>query len=632
MKALIILLTLMVSLANVQAEPASHSTDLYPDDFSDSPIDNVGDDKKDALELYTEGSMLLMDERLLDARSKLLKALAADPKFYKAHIMLASYYTTHVGHFRLALKYIKRAEELFKEQNGRGPYIDSNARIEHAQILYMLAQIRLSLDEYDNALEVLDRFESAGYFGDWYPGTRAWVLMKLGRISDAIEVARVGVLAGAEPGRTMNMLGILYSVADQREKAIKIFNDAIDYEFSLGSAGQPATPLNNQAEVYREVFDEDRAETGWSRALSLPDGCEHVLPALNLSIMLNEQLRFGKSWSTMTDFNRCVAQYALRNGEEHRALVNLAMGRILMHTGQVEKAVILLRDALAERQWFGKIGTNEDDMQAAASISLAQALRRLVNVLSIQSTESLSDWLELKLRILKLQTERWWLLRRTKTLVSSEMNSFEDLDIRHTDSVIEYPWLGEFLSSFPKNVAIKRIEAEASSDDRPRAKKYYDLFKAEVFFENGEFDRARSMIDELIPLLRPSKDAALVQLAHLIELGMLKPTSPKYQKIAFDLYREEHSALLTNGLALPVKIKGTQELISALDGHAFQLADSPIIITANRSSDGDFNISADLSSIGGKVISEKGATIAKAVNAFTASVFKSSVTTIRDSK
>jgi tetratricopeptide (TPR) repeat protein len=632
-RAKIALLTvLLLCVVNANAQTEEFSSDLYPDEQnSTSAITNEGDDQKSAAELYAEGSLLLMDERLLDARSKLLKALAKDPKFYKVHILLAGYYTSHVGHHRLALRYIKQASELFKEQHGLPPYSAADIRLEHAQILYMLAQIRLSLDEYEEALKILDSFESAGYFGGWYPGTRAWVLMKLDRIQEAIEIARVGVLAGAEPGRTLNMLGILYSVNGQREKSIKVFDDAIDYEFSLGSAGQPATPLNNQAEVYREEFDEDRAETGWSRALSLPDGCEHVLPALNLSTMLNEQLRFAESWRTMLNFNQCVAQYALRNGEEHKALVNLAMGRIEMHTGRIDKAILMLRDALQERQWFGKIGTNVDDMQAAASLSLAQALRRKANALSSQVPMNFKESLSIYWQIVRLRVERWWLLRKTRMLVSSEMKSFEDLSIRNTDSILEYPWLGEFLGSFPKHTAIQRIEAEEALDKRSYAKRYYEIFKARVYFEHGDYASALNILQNTLPPLRQIKDAALALNVKLMHLGMLRPTSANFVKLALDVYNTERSALLMNGISLPVRIKAPDKLLSALSDHAFQVADSPLIIEGNQLANGGFELTLDLAGISGERISASGETLEAAVNIFTGKVFKSLVRTSKDS-
>ena len=105
------------------------------------------DDSKSADELLREALYLLeTEERLLDARTKLLKALKKDPQMWKTHYVLSGYYFSHVGHFRLSMKYIKRAEELFIEKHGPPPYRDESTQFEHSNILYYISQIRLSLD------------------------------------------------------------------------------------------------------------------------------------------------------------------------------------------------------------------------------------------------------------------------------------------------------------------------------------------------------------------------------------------------------------------------------------------------------------------------------------------------------
>ncbi|MEZ4753679.1 MAG: hypothetical protein R3A13_05135 [Bdellovibrionota bacterium] len=71
------------------------------DPFGPSPEDET----KSAEQLVREASILLEEERLLDARTKLLKALKNDPKYYQAHILLSGYYIRHVGHFRLTKIY-----------------------------------------------------------------------------------------------------------------------------------------------------------------------------------------------------------------------------------------------------------------------------------------------------------------------------------------------------------------------------------------------------------------------------------------------------------------------------------------------------------------------------------------------
>ena len=330
-KILIALLLLALAAVPVHADVTDPFDPFDGTQFPDP--DGGNDDNKSALELVTEAAQLFSDERLLDGRTKLLKALHKDPKQYRVHMMLSGYYIQHVGHFRLALRYALQAQELFFAKNGRPPYNDYVTESEHKQILYLLAQSRLNLDNYQGSFDTLEEFNSYGYYEEWYPGTRSWVLMKLGRLDEAIKVAKLGALSSLESGRALNMLGILYSMKGEREQSLAVFKKAIEYELSLGSEGEPATPLNNSGEVYKEAYQDDRAESSWLKAISLPDGCEHVLPSLNLAVLYIDQLNFKGAKRAIDSFESCVAQFPLRNGEEHRAFVQFARGRIDMHTG-----------------------------------------------------------------------------------------------------------------------------------------------------------------------------------------------------------------------------------------------------------------------------------------------------------
>jgi tetratricopeptide (TPR) repeat protein len=226
------------------------------DIFGFDELATTDDKNKTADELVREASLLLATDRPLDARTKLLKAIKRDPNQYKAYYLLSGYYLVHVGHYRLALKYIRRAQELFEKENGPPPYTSHLLQLEHGNLLYYLSQCRLNLDNYRGSLDALDEYHKYGYRAEWYPGARSWVLMKLGRVQEAIKVAREGLLSGAEGGRTLNMLGILLSMNDQPQESLEVFRQAIAYEFSQGTDGQPATPLNNAGEVYKELFDD----------------------------------------------------------------------------------------------------------------------------------------------------------------------------------------------------------------------------------------------------------------------------------------------------------------------------------------------------------------------------------------
>lgn len=571
------ILFLLLSLAalNLRAEIEDP---FDPFDFRfPGAVETENDDDKNAEELIDDARFLLLDKRPLDARTKLLKALKKDPEDYQAHLLLSHYYSEHVGHFRLALKYTKQAQALFQKRWGPPPYTDFKLQNDHARLLYSLAQGRLNLDNYAGALEVLDEFSGYYTYAEWYHGTRAWILMKLGRLDEAIRVARLGVLLGSEPGRVLNMLGILLSMSGEREASLQVFRDAINYEIALGSGiGQPATPLNNSGEVFKEIFQEEKAEAAWLRATRLPDGCEHILPSLNLALLYVDQLNFSAAGKTLDNFNSCVAQFPLRNGEEHRALEQLARGRLDLHAGKLDSAISRFTEAQERRQWFGKIGTNENDLKAATLISMAQALRRKNNRESFYRYDSALRWSEAKFIQARRAVHAWWLMRRARQMFLDDLNDLEDLFIRSTDSLIEYPTFGEVLADLPTAALKSRIDNEKDHDKRREAKVYYQAYLAENLMEHGEAARAEALLNQIISSTRSGADDLLRLHVLLLRLRALNPGSSSYERVALEVFSLARAALMNAGLPLPVGIAASSsvpEVTDALDGSAFLVQD-----------------------------------------------------------
>jgi tetratricopeptide (TPR) repeat protein len=551
---------------------------LDPFDYLGSDELFAGDDKdKSAEQLILEGERLLQTERLVDGRTKLLKALQKDPNQVDAYTLLAGYYMVHVGHFRLSMKYIKQAEALFLKQNGAPPYSTRKLQQEHSRILYFISQGRLNLDNYQGSLDALDQFTSNGYYAEWYPGSRAWVLMKLGRLPEAIRVARLGILTEAEPGRTLNMLGILLSMNDQRQEAIEVFRKAIAFEMSQGSEGQPATPLNNVGEVFREMFEDDKAESQFLRAVGLKDGCEHVLPTLNVVLLYIEQLKLDAAASAIDGFQRCMAQFPLRNGEEYSALVSLARGRIDLHSGHIDRAIGRFEAALEGTQWFGKIGTNQDDLIAAATLSLGQALLRKNSLLETYRPISWGEWYRIKEERLSNSFRSWWLLRRARQVLIDNLNDLEDISIRNTDSLLEYPTLGEALAGFSRSAVMRRIEKQRREDSRPQAQTFYSQYLAESSLGWWNRSEGASLLDSVIQVARPKYDELLKVQASIYRMKLLDSSSDRYHELAYRVLIANPAALRNHGLKLPVSLDASaaaKALRSTLISGPFEISNN----------------------------------------------------------
>ena len=604
---LILLLALSIVKNSVAQSPDSISSEFDLGSFDPFAIDALSDTNDEAIDnlksadqLITEADFLLEDQRPLDGRTKLMRALKKEPGNYRAYMLLSGYYLVHVGHFKLALRYIRKSQDLFIAQNGQPPYEAKRTQAEHAYILYLLSQARLNLDDYKGSLEVLERFAALDYKASWYAGTKAWTLMKLGKIQDAIKVARLGVIEGSEPGRTLNMLGILLSMSGQPAEALKIFKEAISYEFSMGSLGQPATPLNNSGEVFKEMFDDERAESNWLRATSLPDGCEHYLPTLNVSLLYFEQMNLEAVKRAIKTFEQCIAQYPLRNGEEHKALLSFTQGKVLQLSGNPQKSLSLFENANKSRQWFGKIGTSQDDLKAAVTSALSMTHFNIANRLKFFSTENWYDLVINQQKILFHKLASWWLKRKASRLLTEEMGQLEDINIRNTDSLLEYPTLGFILSGLSPDNLQRRIELEKKTDNRPQASVFYQAYLAESLIEHNKTHEGIFIIDQSLPLCRDRFDVLLKTHLLALRLQHIPINSKDYVNLGTSLFKLNRIGFRNYGFALPVQLTISDNNFERIINKA-GFINNPLASEFKLSisnSDGQFVANADLPVVG----------------------------------
>jgi len=478
-------------------------------------------------------------------------------------MMLGTYYLAEVGHFRLANKYLLHAEKLFNGDRSTDSYHPKWQ--EHSKILYLLAESRLNLDNYQGALDTLEVYERS-YWDSWFPGTKSWVLWKLGRTEEAIQVAQEGLLRGANPGKTYNILGILFSSVDNRALALQSYANAIRSERMLGALGMIATPLNNSGEVYRESFKDNHAEASWIKALSFPDGCEHVLPSLNLAILYIDDLRLLQAERVLSDFEACYSANAVREDTEHKGLLSLARGRIALRKGEVDKAVAILEHTAASTQWFGRIGTNENDFRFANSIALGIAYKAKAESMRDKPSEGIKDYFASTYQKKVLEIKSWWLFRRAREIALDELNDFEDLWIRHTDAMVEYPSLGEMMAGYPERTARARLERMIKDDDRDDARNWYKLYLGENLLEQGKLEEAEAMLTEANSKFRARDRLVRAQAITKILLARQELRSSWFSGLSEDKanqmesLREELFELLPSQfryyeLALPVTVK-----------------------------------------------------------------------------
>jgi hypothetical protein len=233
------------------------------------------------------------------------------------------------------------------------------------------------------------------------------------------------------------------------------------------------------------------------------------------------------------------------------ALVHLARGRIDLHGGNVDGALTHFRSAMDGTQWFGKIGTNQNDLVVAATISLAQALTRKNKILALTVPSNWNEWLTQYKARFSIAVDAWWNMRRARQILLGELNDLEDLTIRNTDSLIEYPTLGEVLSGLSRQSLTHRLAKEASDDSRTPAKLFYQLYRAERRQRSWQ---ASSELDDIIERARPRYDELLKTHAILLRLKTLSKESKRYRDLAYQIFFTSPAELRNYGFKLPVHI------------------------------------------------------------------------------
>ena len=178
-------------------------------------------------QMLQKGKLLLYQNAPIDARNTFLEAIKKFPDDHRPYKELGSYYLARAKHFELANEYIQKSWKILLSKYDSVQSLRSSKDFEHyAELTFYRAEVALSLDDYEKALELYE--EQALYF--WNPSTSssiAWILFKMERLYEAIEIAEQGLLLGAEPLGTLNVLGILYSVTNNKD-CLLYTSDAAD--------------------------------------------------------------------------------------------------------------------------------------------------------------------------------------------------------------------------------------------------------------------------------------------------------------------------------------------------------------------------------------------------------------------
>ena len=527
-------------------------------------VEEVKADRAEVYKLIEQGYLLAYQGKLVDARAKWTEAMHLSPKDYLPRMVLSNYYLQEVNHYELAKKHGLKALDFFTAEKGdKSSLYDMISSVHHRTILTTLADAELNLDNYQKSLDILATVKQL--YPESYDGSHsAWVLMKLGKVDDAISVIEEVVANTEGTAHSYNILGILLSLGARKKEAIEAFIDSMKFAKRDGYPMMVATQMNNSGEVYREIFREDLAEASWKEAARLPDSCTHILPYVNLSIHLIDSLRLYEASEVLRGFVACHEKNPVKTDADHSDLLALFNGRIELYKGEVEAALPLLEDAAIREQSFGTIGTSKEDFALAANLTLAEGMEAANNLEFRLYHESLSDSFQQQINNRMRAIRKDWALKRAKEIAIDALDDFEDLKIRHTDAMVQYTTLGRILNDLPTRGVINRLERLIETDPREGARNYYHLYQATVLSQSSP-DKSQTILKNLLSRWSASDALAKAESLALMYLNSRSThpwfSDPDKKTMQFEdrtlttLYNLNPATFLVRDLKIPVRVK-----------------------------------------------------------------------------
>jgi eukaryotic-like serine/threonine-protein kinase len=211
---------------------------------------------------------------------------------------------------------------------------------------------------------------------------------------DAMRAVEARDQGGQAPGYLTGNLAKSLELAGRYPEALKLYEDAAQVARSAGNQNMLAFPLLQQAGVYAELGNADRAEAQIEEARIALGGSIPSGPAALTVLQLTGRIALlrGQLAAAKRTFGEVVAAH-MRQGRANTAVVmaRLYLADIALRSGQPDEAVSLAQQALEEAQAL-QGGIRHSNRTGMSYLSLAEA--RLAQGQTDSARQSLTSALE----------------------------------------------------------------------------------------------------------------------------------------------------------------------------------------------------------------------------------------------
>lgn len=302
------------------------------------------------------------------ARELAQQLLKDDPDSIEGHVLLGNVLYEAEGDLARARHELLKAKALFERAYGR---TDGNgdAQLWHAEALNLLDQV---------ASEMGNEREALGYQREWQavygaerPGWSAWLLMRLGRFTEARKVAEFYLASGGSVGARDAARAALCAIEAERLDREASYQACVGGAYaSQAEGGDGAVPWSNAAEAAGMGLRLDEIERLLLEATK--HGVEDfVNPWSDLVFLYTAHGRLAEAAAALREMVAWREAQTANVRAQTWAHADLAAGSLLLAAGRAQDAEHILARALAAPDRHGT--SNEDPEQRMAATALLDA-------------------------------------------------------------------------------------------------------------------------------------------------------------------------------------------------------------------------------------------------------------------
>lgn len=496
------------------------------------------------------------EQKWVRARELATRVVRRNAQSYIGHFVLALAQHEGEANFPVARREVGLALDAYSQQFGDPPRPGSPWRW-HAMILHELADIEGDLEQHEDRLRTIDRYNAL--YQPRLIGERAWSLMKLRRFDEARTAATEGRASG-DPQQIAIALNAFCAIefeAGQYGHSYDACKAALDY--GRNTMGGPAVvDLTNFAEAARTELRLDEAEESLREATGLLDG-GYGNPWLELGELYLREGRHRDALAALREVPgvRRSRIPSMRDSDRNESM--RALASFYLVAGRSADALRITSRAVVTPDRRGH--NSRDPMQDRAIVALLDRAARVMQAGTVLEDGAGGRWIDTlwaHARSLQLRFEAWQSGRQVVEWLADRSRLIGIVQIGLSNGGITPPWLVSDLTDILGPAAFRQVIVDArATDSRPLAKGYYDAMEAESWLASGDETKAVELARRALGRL-PAGEGLLVARLHvvvaraLVDHGDGRRAGPEFEAAL----ASDPSVLRRLNVALPASIRG----------------------------------------------------------------------------